>query len=100
MHLRLFFYKRYWPRHINGDAIRAGAASLELEKCVAKCGLASKLGSQPVPFFVACLRDSNHVVRWPGRSRSRAMSFERFRCCAQDTKAVKLRAMTQLALRP
>ena len=39
-------------------------------------------------------------VRWPGRSRSRAMSFERFRRCAQDTKAVKLRAMTQLALRP
>ena len=22
--------KRYWPRHIDGDAIRAGAASLEL----------------------------------------------------------------------
>ena len=39
-------------------------------------------------------------VRWPGRSRSRAMSFERFRRCAQDTKAVKLRAMTHLALRP
>ena len=39
-------------------------------------------------------------VRWPGRSRSRAMSFEQFRRCAQDTKAVKLRAMTQLAFRP
>ena len=39
-------------------------------------------------------------VRWPGRSRSRAMSFERFRRCAQDTKAVKPRAMTHLALRP
>ena len=39
-------------------------------------------------------------VRWPGRSRSRAMSFERFRRCAQDTKSVKLRAMTHLALRP
>ena len=34
-------------------------------------------------------------VRWPGRSRSRAMSFEGFRRCVQDTKAVKLRAMTQ-----
>ena len=33
--------KRYWPRHINGDAIRAGAASLELGKCAAKRGLAS-----------------------------------------------------------
>ena len=41
-----------------------------------------------------------HGLRWPGRSRSRAMSFERFRRCAQDTKAVKLRAMTQLAVRP
>ena len=39
-------------------------------------------------------------LRWPGRSRSRAMSFERFRRCAQDTKAVKPRAMTHLALRP
>ena len=39
-------------------------------------------------------------LQWPGRSRSRAMSFERFRRCAQDTKAVKLRAMTQLALLP
>ena len=39
-------------------------------------------------------------LRWPGRSRSRAMSFERFRRCAQDTKAVKLRAMMQLALQP
>ena len=39
-------------------------------------------------------------IRWPGRSRSRAMSFERFRRCAQDTKAVKPRAMTHLALRP
>ena len=60
------FLKRYWPRHtctcINGDAIRTGVASLELGKCVAMCNLASKLGSQPVPFFVACLRDSNHVV--------------------------------------
>ena len=43
MYLQLLFLKRYWPRHINGDAIRAGAASLELGKCVAKCGLASKL---------------------------------------------------------
>ena len=31
--------KRNWSRHINGDAIRASAASLELGKCVAKCGL-------------------------------------------------------------
>ena len=70
-----------------------------------------RFGHQQKPFTTTKLRRDGQVtskkcepvvtdIRWPGRSRSRAMSFERFRRCAQDTKAVKPRAMTHLALRP
>ena len=53
------------------------------------------------PTYVVSFYTTGAVgLRWPGRSHSRAMSFERFRRCAQDTKAVKPRAMTHLALRP
>ena len=40
---------------------------------------------------------SNIYVRWPGRSRSQPMSFERLLRCAQDTTSVLLKEMMQLA---
>jgi hypothetical protein len=53
--------KRYWPRHIPGDDILQQASNLPLGTCLVRKGMATANGTS-FPFFVAALRDSNHVV--------------------------------------